>query len=130
MFRSACLRIRTNCDILHSEMSPQAPATPLTLRKFMIGLLFAVLMSLAPIGMVLWRWSLHWADAPDWDATGWLAATLILQGGLTYWRHYKAQLALPDWAKDAMDMANAAQPSIAGTPIVSGTSSTVPPARF
>lgn len=64
---------------------------------------------LAPVGVVLWRWSLHWNDPPDWDATAWLAATLFCQGAVSFWRKNKALLQLPQWAIEARQLAASAQ---------------------
>ena len=81
---------------MEEQSTPQPrPEVSVELRVWLLGLAWAMIATLAPVGIVLWRWTQNWADPPDLNATLWLTGTLMVQGAASYWRKHKALLQMP-----------------------------------
>jgi MFS family permease len=63
---------------------------------FLLGLLWAVAMSLGPAGGLIVYWLTHWGRYEmDWNAVAWVAIPAAVGAVGAYWRKYKAQIAIP-----------------------------------
>lgn len=74
-------------------------------RVFALGMLWAIVSAMAPVGVLLWRWISLWQDPPDWRIIGPVAITCAATGAIGFWRKYKALLQLPPTFQLALDLA-------------------------
>jgi hypothetical protein len=75
-------------------------------RVFLLGLLWAVAMSLGPVAGILVYWAANWKDSEvEWGALASVAGPAAAAAVIGYWRKYKAQIALPPVWAEARELA-------------------------
>ena len=80
---------------------------PIPISVFILGLGWAMVSAMLPVGVLLWRWISLWQDSPDWRIIGPVAVTCAGTGAFGFWRKYNAQISLPpSWAQ-ARDLVGA-----------------------
>lgn len=75
------------------------------LKVFLLGMIWTVCLSMAPVGVMLVYWLQHWDDAPDWNMFAQVFVTCAIGAVVAYWRKYKALLALPPSLEMARELA-------------------------
>ena len=76
------------------------------LRVFILGLVWAAVSAMLPVGVLIWRWISLWQDSPDWRILGPVAITCAGTGAWGFWQKYKAQIALPPTWAQARELVN------------------------
>ena len=79
--------------------------TKVPFRVFALGMAWAMLAAMAPVGVVLLDWTTRWTDPPDPTMLWHLAATCAVGGAVSFWRKHKALLQLPPDLQAAKDLA-------------------------
>ncbi len=102
---------------------------PVPLKVFLLGMLWAIVYAMAPVGVVIWRWVELWQDKPDMRILGPMAITCAAMGAVGYWRKYSALVRLPpDWAQ-AREMAQSVTITQTTTATTTATVAEVPPVK-
>jgi hypothetical protein len=74
------------------------PSIPISV--FALGILWAAISSMLPVGVLIWKWTANWQDPPDWNVIGPVALTCAGTGVWGFYQKYRAQIALPPkWAQ-------------------------------
>ena len=88
-------------------MTPNGqPITAVTLRVFLLGMLWAMFSAMAPLAVLILDWTARWTDPPDPTMLWHIAATCAVGGAVGYWRKYKALLRLPPDLELARELAS------------------------
>ena len=72
---------------------------------FVLGMAFYILVSMAPIGVIILDWTARWSDPPDPVMLSHLGLTLAGGAILAYWQKHKALLRLPPAIEKARELA-------------------------
>lgn len=68
-----------------------------TTRFFILGILYASVYALLPVGIMLWHNYRNYTDPPDWNLVWEMTAGAVGPVGFSYWREHKALLKIPPW---------------------------------
>jgi hypothetical protein len=92
-----------------SEAKPAAAAPTgvdgVPISVFLLGMAFYILVSMAPIGVIVLDWTARWSDPPDPVMLWHLGLTLAGGAVLAYWQKHKALLRLPPALEQARELA-------------------------
>ena len=91
-------------------MGTQAPSNQVPLKVWLLGLLWAIISAMPPVGVLLIDWLQRWNDPPDPVMIWHLAATCAIGGAVAYWRKHKALLKLPPSVQAAWDLQASTNP--------------------
>lgn len=68
-----------------------------TTRFFLLGILYASVYALLPVGIMLWHNYRNYTDPPDWKLVWEMIGGAVGPVALSYYREHKALLKIPPW---------------------------------
>jgi hypothetical protein len=76
------------------------------LHVFALGMAWAIISAMAPLGILIYDWVTRWSDPPDPTMLIHVGLVCAAGGAIAYWRKYKALLQLPPELELARQLAS------------------------